>query len=189
MLVRLHYDHVDLIGRLLWSKAQKNAQISYRQEDIAPPEDRSGVNMLHQPGIVPFQADQFVQIDLRDHEAFSAGADHEPRNDRKREGNPHSDRCSVARFAEQFDRSADPLDMRLDHVHADPTSGDIGHFFRGGKARQEQQVEGIPIGEARRLVGGDQLTLDGFGLDTIRVDSRSVIRDFHVDLPAFVIRA
>jgi len=52
------------------------------------------------------------------------------------QGNPDADGCTLARAAVEVDQSADPADFFPDHIHADPTTGELRYNLFGGKTGQ-----------------------------------------------------
>ena len=54
------------------------------------------------------------------------------------------------------------------------------------KPGQEDQVQQFAVAHARCLVRGDQALVQSLLLDALEIDSRAVIGDFDIDLPAFV---
>ncbi len=93
------------------------------------------------------QTDQFKQADLRDYETFSAACDHQTGNNRQRERDLELDGGAFAAPAENVYHAAYLLDVGLNHIHADAAPRNISDGFRRGEARQEDQVQRLPIAQ------------------------------------------
>ena len=53
----------------------------------------------------------------------------------------------------------DAVDVGLDHVHSHAAAGKIGHFFRGGKSRQENEIEDFALAHVPSLLRGNHAAL------------------------------
>ncbi len=137
-------------------------------------------------GAPRLQPHQFEQAELRDGEALAAGDHHQRGNDGQGQRNLDLDGCALSRRGMHIHGAADFFHVGFHHIHAHAASGNVRHFFGGGKAGKEDQVENVAVGHARRLVGGDHAALDRFPPNAFQVESGTVVRDFDVDLPAFV---
>ena len=138
------------------------------------------------PGQLAFQPHQFQQADLGNGEAVAADGDDQGWNDGQGQGNLDLERRALAGLALQVDRTADLLDVGLDHVHADATTGDVRHLFRGRETGKEEQMGGFAVGHAGRLLGVDEASLERLGLDALGIDAGAVVDDLDVDLAPFM---
>ena len=108
--------------------AELLAQVDQRQQRAAQPVDRGALDVLQALGsLLPVEAHQLQQVDLRDREHVLVTADEERRDDRQRQRDLDADRGALAGDrADDVDDAADLLDVRLDDVHADAAAGDVG---------------------------------------------------------------
>ena len=99
---------------------------------------------------------------------------HEGANDRQRERDAQGHPRALARLAVDFDNSADPLDVRADHVHANAAAGDRRHFLRRRQARFEDQRQLLARRELRRVVHFEQADIERLGDELLAVDHQRV---------------
>ncbi len=78
-----------------------------------------------------------------------------------------------------LDHPAQLVDGAAHHVHADPSSGEVGDLFGGGKAGLEDQQVDIRIAELGVRV--DQALVDGLGENPRSVQAAPVVADFEHD--------
>ncbi len=135
------------------------------------------------------ETNEFEQADLRDGVAVAAAGDDERGNDREGERDFHAHGRAGAGFGLHVDGAADFFDVGFDHVHADAAAGNVGNFFGGGEAGEENQIDAFALAHARGLFGRDQTFFDGFAADFVGVETAAVVGDFDDDLAAFVVRA
>src|SRR5207244_1050846 len=79
------------------------------------------------------------------------------------------------------------LQNALHYVHAYATSGDLSDFLGGAEARTKYEIQGFHVAQPRGLLGCDQPHLDGFGPNSGRVDTPSIVSDFQNDLVALMV--
>src|SRR5262249_17555279 len=94
---------------------------------------------------------------------------------------------SLTRFALQFDRPGDFLDVRLDNVHPYAPTGHIGYLLSGRESRQENESRYFSVSHTRGLFRRDEAAFQRSLLHTLEVDAAAVITDFDVDLAAFMV--
>jgi hypothetical protein len=145
------------------------------------------------------QPDQFDQTHLGNHEALAgasarawsgpavSGSDNEAGDDRQRQRNFEPHRGTLAEAANHVHCSADLLDIRADHIHANAPPGNIGDGLGRGKAGLEDQIQRFPVAQLSSLFGGKQSFVNGFLFDPRHVDACAVVADFYVDLAALVV--
>ena len=139
----------------------------------AQPVDRRAVDHFDALArLLGLEPHQFEQAHLGNGVAIAAAGHDQRRNDGQGQRNLDPDRRASARRGLHVDGAADLFDVGLHHVHAHAAAGDVGHFLRGGKSGQEDQVEDLPFGHARRLFGGDQAALDRLFADAFPVQAR-----------------
>ena len=136
--------------------------------------------------VFAFETDEFEQADLRNGVAVAAAGDDERGDDRERERDLHAHGRAGARFRLHVDGAADFFDVGFDDVHADAAAGDVGDFFGGGEAGQEDEVDAFALAHARGLFRRDQAFFDGFAADFVGVEAAAVVGNFDDDLSAFV---
>ena len=112
-------------------------------------------------GVVSLVND-FLQVELRDGEAFAAAVGDERRDDREGERQTDDDRSAFAKAGLQLNSSAKPFDVGFDNVHANASAGDVAEGICGGESREEDELAGFLFGEVGGLFGGEETFLNGF---------------------------
>ncbi len=126
---------------------------------------------------------------MEDGVAFFAAGDNQRRNDGQGQRNLYSDCRASAEAGLNVDGTADLLNVRLHHIHADTASGDVGHFFRRGKSGKKNQVEDLPLRHAGCLFGGNHGAFDRLLANAFDVQAGAIVTDLDDNLPPFVKRA
>ncbi len=84
------------------------------------------------------------------------------------------------------DGPADLFHVGLHDIHTHAAPGNVRYFFGSGKTWKKDQVKNVAVLHARSLFGGDNTAFNRLPPDAVEIESGSVVRDFDVDLPAFV---
>ncbi len=138
--------------------------------------------------LVAVEANQFQQADLRDRKALPGARNNQRGNNGEGKRNLDLDAGALAERRLYVDRAPDALDVGLDHIHADTAAGNVRDLLCGGEASREDQVGHLSFRHAGGVVGGDQALLQRFLDNFLKVQPGPVVRDFDIDLSAFVKR-
>ena len=172
------------------ARFQLPVQIDQRQQSPAQAVHGRAVNHLDSlPLRSGLYANQLQQVDLRDGIALARAGNNQRGNNGQGERNLHAHHHPLSRPGLQVDGAADFFDVGLDHVHAHPAAGDVGHFLRRGEARQENQIHDLVIRQAASLLGRDQALLYRLVADPRLIETGPVVRNLDVDLSSFMKRA
>ena len=82
--------------------------------------------------------------------------------------------------------ATDLLDVGLDYVHANAAPRDVGDPFGCRKSGEEDEVQRFALRHAGGVIRRDRAAFDRFSLYPIDIDSRTIVADLDVDLPAFM---
>src|SRR5262249_49400525 len=186
---RLHHDDVDRVLAVPFRlDPQHRVEVHQGQQPLPVAVDVYAVDALDPPAdLLPLDADQLDDADLRDRVAVAGAADDQHLDDRQRQRDADPRRGPQADGALQVDRAADLLDVGLHHVHADAAPREGRHGLGRREARQEDQAHERVGAHPGGLLGGEQALLQGPVLDPLGVDAAAVVADLDVDLPAFVV--
>src|SRR5262249_4105864 len=132
------------------------------------------------------EADQFQEADLGNGVAVAGAGHGQGRNDRQRQRDLHADGRAASRPAFDRHRTADLLDVRPHHIHADAAAGKLRYLVGRGEAGKEDEVQKLAVVQPARLFGCYQPRLDRLGANALRVDAAAVVGDLDDDLAALV---
>src|SRR5262249_23311989 len=186
---RLQHDDVDRVFAVaVGLDLEHRAELHQGEQALPVAVDQHAVNTLDAlAGLLPLDADQLDDADLRDRVAVAGAGDDQDLDDRQRQGDANPHRGPLADGAVDVHGAADLLDVGPDDVHADAAPGQGGHRLGrrepGPEDQAQQRLRAHPAG----LLGGDEALLDGPLLDPFRVDAGAVVADLGVDLAALVV--
>ena len=74
------------------------------------------------------------------------------------------------------------------HIHADAAAGNIGHLFRSGQPRQEDQPARLGMRHRERGFARDETLFDGFTFERFRVQTAAIVLDLNDDVARVIAR-
>ena len=113
----------------------------------------------------------------RHNEIILADCGQEAVNNGQRQWQANDKARALARFALDFHRAAQRLNIARHHVQTHAAPGQIAHPVGGGEARSENQRSDFFVGQA--LVGGHQALGHGLGQNLVVGQAAAVIADLN----------
>src|SRR5207248_3141314 len=99
-------------------------------------------------------------------------------------GQLQAERRAPAGVRLDLQRAAQPVEVVLDHVHADAAPGQVGDLGRGREPGQEDQAEQLRLAHAGQVSGAVQALLGGLAADGGRVEAPATVAELDDDLTA-----
>jgi len=163
------------------------SQVGEGQEALSQAINRRAMHELNfRLGLLGLEAHQFQQAHLRNCVAVPGTGDDQRGDNRKRQRNLHTNGAALPGRRLHVDSAANLFDVGLDHVHADAAAGNVGNLLSGGESREENEVVGFAVRQARGLVWAQETAFDSLLLDAIAIQSTAIVADFNIDLAALV---
>ena len=129
-----------------WGVPQDGLQAYQREQGSAEPQDFRVFHALDpRCRFLAFHSHQFAYARLRNRITVAGAVYDQAGNDRQRQRQIDADRRSRAEFGFHRYAAADPLDVRLDHVHTNVPAADVDPFLGQRKAGTENQAQGLAV--------------------------------------------